>query len=120
MEIEIDLNKSVDENAGIYFDAAKKAKPVLLEPMMKVEVIVPEKFMGDVTGNLNSKRGMIEGLEDRGMSKAIKAVVPLSEMFGYTTELRSMTEGRGNLNMEFLRYDVVPPNVAEKIVASRK
>ncbi|OGI61135.1 translation elongation factor G [Candidatus Nomurabacteria bacterium RIFCSPHIGHO2_01_FULL_39_9] len=101
-------------------DAAKKAKPVLLEPMMKVEVIVPEKFMGDVTGNLNSKRGMIEGFEDRGMSKAIKAVVPLSEMFGYTTELRSMTEGRGNLNMEFLRYDVVPPNVAEKIVASRK
>jgi elongation factor G len=101
-------------------DAAKKAKPVLLEPVMKVEVVVPEKFMGDVTGNLNSKRGIIEGFEDRGMNKAIKAIVPLSEMFGYTTELRSMTEGRGNSSMEFFKYDVVPPNVAEKIVASRK
>ncbi|HXK34891.1 MAG TPA: elongation factor G [Candidatus Paceibacterota bacterium] len=101
-------------------EAAKRAKPVLLEPVMKVEVVVPEKFMGDVTGNLNSKRGIIEGFEDRGLAKAIKALVPLSEMFGYTTELRSMTEGRGTPNMEFFKYDIVPPNVAEKIIASRK
>jgi len=101
-------------------DAAKKAKPVLLEPVMRVEVVVPEKFLGDVTGNLNSKRGIIEGFEDRGMNKVIKALVPLSEMFGYTTELRSMTEGRGTSNMEFFKYEVVPPNVAEKIITSRK
>ncbi|KKQ34139.1 MAG: Elongation factor G [Candidatus Nomurabacteria bacterium GW2011_GWB1_37_5] len=101
-------------------DAAKRARPVLLEPMMKVEVVTPEKFMGDITGNLSSKRGLIEGMEDRGMNKAIKAVVPLSEMFGYMTSLRSMTEGRAGFNMEFLRYDTVPQNVADTIIAARK
>ncbi len=101
-------------------DACKAARPVILEPMMKVEVITPEKFMGDVTGNLSSKRGLIEGMEDRGMNKAIKAVVPLSEMFGYMTSLRSMTEGRAGFTMEFLRYDIVPTNVADEIIKSRK
>ncbi len=101
-------------------EAAQKAKPVILEPIMRVEVIVPEQFMGDITGNLSGKRGQIEGMEDRGMSKAVHAKVPLSEMFGYTTILRSMTEGRGSMTMEFDHYDTVPQNVAADIIASRK
>ena len=101
-------------------DACKKAKPVILEPMMKVEVVTPDKFMGDVTGSLSAKRGIIEGLEDRGMNKVVKAVVPLSEMFGYMTNLRSMTEGRASFTMEFTRYDIVPNNVADTIIAARK
>jgi elongation factor G len=101
-------------------DACRRAGPVILEPMMKVEVITPDKFMGDVTGNLSSKRGLIEGMEDRGMNKVIKAIVPLSEMFGYMTGLRSMTEGRAGFTMEFFRYDIVPNNVAETIIAARK
>ena len=101
-------------------DAAKAARPVLLEPIMKVEVVTPEKFMGDITGSLNSKRGAIEGMEERGMARAVKAKVPLSEMFGYTTALRSMTEGRASFTMEFDHYEVVPPNVAATIIASRK
>lgn len=101
-------------------DACKKAKPVILEPMMRVEVVTPDKFMGDVTGSLSSKRGIIEGMEERGMNQVVRAVVPLSEMFGYMTNLRSMTEGRASFTMEFLRYDIVPQNVADTIVASRK
>ncbi|MEK7589960.1 MAG: elongation factor G [Patescibacteria group bacterium] len=101
-------------------EAAKHAKPVILEPIMKVEVVTPEKFMGDVTGNLSSKRGQIEGMEDRGMLKVINAKVPLSEMFGYTTILRSMTEGRASSTMEFDHYEVVPANVALEIVEARK
>lgn len=100
-------------------DATKRARPVILEPMMKVEVVTPDKFMGDVTGNLSSKRGLIEGMEERGMNKVVNAVVPLSEMFGYMTNLRSMTEGRAGFTMEFLRYDVVPQNVADEIAKSR-
>ncbi len=100
-------------------EAAKRAKPVILEPVMKVEVVVPEKFMGDVTGSLSSKRGQIEGMEDRGMLKVIRAMVPLAEMFGYTTQLRSMSEGRGNATMEFDHYEVVPKNVEQEIVAAR-
>src|ERR1035437_404545 len=101
-------------------EAASRAKAVILEPIMRVEVVVPDKFMGDITGNLSGKRGQIEGMEDRGMNKAVHAKVPLSEMFGYTTTLRSMTEGRGNMTMEFDHYDVVPKNVADDIIASRK
>ncbi len=101
-------------------DAAKRARPVIQEPIMKVEVVVPEKFMGDVTGSLSAKRGQIEGMEDKGLNKAIKAMVPLAEMFGYTTALRSMTEGRGTATMEFDHYDIVPPNVEKLIVESRK
>jgi elongation factor G len=101
-------------------EAAKQAKPVILEPIMAVEVVVPEQFMGDVTGSISGKRGSIEGMEDRSMNKVVKAKVPLSEMFGYTTTLRSMTEGRGSMTMEFDHYEVVPTNVANDIIASRK
>jgi len=101
-------------------EAAALARPVLLEPVMKVEIVTPEKFMGDVAGSINGKRGQIEGMEERGLSRVIRAKVPLSEMFGYTTNLRSMTEGRAQFTMEFDHYEVVPPNVAQIIVASRK
>jgi elongation factor G len=101
-------------------DACRRANPVILEPMMKVEVVTPDKFMGDVTGNLSSKRGLIEGMDERGMNKVIRALVPLSEMFGYMTSLRSMTEGRASFNMEFARYDIVPNNIADEIISSRK
>jgi elongation factor G len=100
-------------------EAAKKAKPVILEPIMKVEVVVPEKFMGDITGNLSGKRGQIEAMEDRGDLKVVRALVPLSEMFGYVTNLRSMTEGRGSSTMEFANYAVVPQNVALTIIEAR-
>jgi elongation factor G len=101
-------------------EAAKKAKPVLLEPIMKVEVVTPEKFLGDVTGHLSSKRAEIEGVDERGLNKAIRARVPLSEMFGYITTLRSMTEGRANFSMEFDRYSIMPANVAATIIEARK
>ncbi len=101
-------------------EAAGRAKAVILEPIMRVEVIVPEQFMGDITGSLSGKRGQIEGMDERGMNKIVHAKVPLSEMFGYTTTLRSMTEGRGSMTMEFDHYDVVPKNVADDIIASRK
>ena len=101
-------------------DACRAARPVILEPMMKVEVVTPDKFMGDVTGSLSSRRGLIEGMETRGMNQVVNAVVPLSEMFGYMTSLRSMTEGRAGFTMEFLRYDIVPQNVADTIIAARK
>jgi elongation factor G len=101
-------------------EAALRAKPVILEPMMSVEVVTPDKFMGDVTGNLSSKRAQIEGMEERGMNKAIKAIVPLSEMFGYITVLRSMTEGRASFTMEFKEYAIVPASVAQGIIESRK
>ena len=100
-------------------EAAKRANPVILEPMMKVEVVTPDKFMGDVAGSISSKRGIIEGMEQRGLNQVVKAVVPLSEMFGYMTSLRSMTEGRAGFTMEFLRYDIVPQNVANDIIKSR-
>ncbi len=101
-------------------EALAKASPVILEPMMKVEVTIPEKFLGDITGNVSSKRGIIEGVDDRGMVKAVKAIMPLAEMFGYMNSLRSMTEGRGSFTMEFTRYDIVPRNVADEIIKARK
>lgn len=101
-------------------DAAKRARPVILEPIMKVEAIMPEQFMGDITGSLSGKRGQIEGMDDRSGLKVIRAKVPLSEMFGYTTDIRSMTQGRGSMTMEFDHYEVVPPNVEKTIVESRK
>lgn len=100
-------------------EAAARAKPVILEPIMKVEIVTPEKFMGDVAGSMNSKRGQIESMTDRGMNKVLVAKVPLSEMFGYMTSLRSMTEGRAGFTMEFDRYDIVPPNVAKTIIDAR-
>jgi elongation factor G len=100
-------------------EAAKKAGAILLEPIMKVEVTTPEKFMGDVNGNISSKRGLVEGMDDRDMVKVIHAKVPLSELFGYTTILRSMTEGRANMTMEFDHYAMVPPNISSDIKKAR-
>ena len=98
---------------------AKQASPALLEPTMSVEVVIPDENMGDVNGDLSSRRGQVEGMEDRGMLKAIKAKVPLAEMFGYTTNLRSITGGRGTSTMEFSHYAEVPRNVAEEIIKKR-
>jgi elongation factor G len=104
--------------ASICFkEACKKAKPVLLEPVMRVEVVVPEEYMGTVNGDLSSRRGRLEGTEVRGTTQLIKAMVPLSEMFGYATELRSRTQGRGSFTMHFGQYEEVPKNLAEEIVA---
>jgi elongation factor G len=100
-----------------YQDAAKKAKPILKEPIMAVEVVVPEEYMGDVIGDLNSRRGHITHMEPRGGLQVITARVPLSEMFGYSTNLRSMTQGRGNYTMQFAAYDEVPKSVSEEILA---
>ena len=99
---------------------AQKATPVLLEPYMKVEVVVPEEYMGDVIGDLNSRRGRIDGMEARAGALVIKSFVPLSEMFGYATDLRSKTQGRGNYSMEISHYDEVPKNISEAIVAKNK
>ncbi|OYW11881.1 MAG: elongation factor G, partial [Acidobacteriia bacterium 12-62-4] len=98
-------------------DAVKKAKPVLLEPVMAVEVVVPDEYMGPVNGDLISRRGRLEGMEMRGTTQLIKSMVPLSEMFGYATELRSRTQGRGSFTMHFGRYEEVPTNIANEIIA---
>lgn len=97
--------------------AGEKAHPVLLEPVVRVEVVVPEEYMGDVIADLNARRGRIEGMELRGTSQIIRALVPLAEMFGYATDLRSRTQGRGSFTMHFARYEEVPPNVAEEILS---
>jgi elongation factor G len=98
-------------------EACRKAKPVLLEPVMRVEVVVPEEYMGAVTGDVNARRGRLEGTEIHGTTQVIKAMVPLSEMFGYATELRSRTQGRGTFTMHFGQYEEVPKNISEEIVA---
>jgi len=98
-------------------EAARKAKPVLLEPVMRVEVVVPDEYMGSVNGDLISRRGRLEGTEILGSTHIIKSMVPLSEMFGYATELRSRTQGRGAFTMHFGRYEEVPKNVAEEITS---
>jgi elongation factor G len=92
---------------------------VLLEPVMSVEVVVPEDFMGDVIGNLSSRRGQIQGMDDRAGAKIVTAKVPLKEMFGYATDLRSMTQGRANYTMQFSHYEPVPQAVSEEIMAGR-
>ncbi|MBI5798400.1 MAG: elongation factor G [Candidatus Yonathbacteria bacterium] len=119
---EVDSSEIAFKIAGsqAFQDAVKKAGPVILEPIMKVEIVMPEQFMGDVAGNLSSKRAQIEGMSERGMMKVLTAQVPLSEMFGYTTALRSMTEGRASSTMEFDHYDIVPANVAQTIIEARK
>ena len=101
-------------------EAAKRAKPVLLEPIFKVEVVTPEDFLGDVIGDLSRRRGRVEGQDRRGNALAVAAHVPLSEMFGYATDVRSMTQGRATYTMQFDKYEEVPPNIAEKIVAALK
>jgi elongation factor G len=100
-------------------EAAKRAKPVLLEPIFAVEVVMPEEFMGDVIGDLNRRRGRVHGMEARGNAQVVTASVPLSEMFGYATDLRSNTQGRANYTMQFEGYEEVPPNIAEKIIEQR-
>ena len=118
---DVDSSEMAFKMAGsIAFQAgAKMAKPVLLEPLMKVEVVCPEDYIGDVVGNLNSRRAQIQEMEERGTAKTVLALVPLSEMFGYSTSLRSMTQGRGNYSMEFARYEKVPSSVAEKVKEAR-
>jgi elongation factor G len=100
-------------------NAMAKADPVLLEPVMRVEITVPEEYMGDVIGDVNSRRGRIEGMDARAGAQVIRAFVPLSEMFGYATALRSRTQGRGVYSMEFDHYDEVPKNIQEQIVGSK-
>ena len=100
-------------------DAMKKASPVLLEPIMRVEVTMPEEYMGDVIGDINSRRGRIEGMDDLGGGKIVRGFVPLSEMFGYSTDLSSRTQGRGNYSMFFEKYEPVPKSVQEKILSSK-
>ncbi|PYR34901.1 MAG: elongation factor G, partial [Acidobacteria bacterium] len=116
---DVDSSEMAFKIAGsmAFQDAAKKAKPVLLEPMMRVEVVVPKEYMGDVMGNLSSRRGQIQSQEDRGGTQIISARVPLSEMFGYATDLRSRTQGRATYSMHFDRYEPPPPSVSEQVVA---
>ena len=119
---EVDSSEAAFKVAGsmAFRNGAEKANPVLLEPYVKVEVTVPEEYMGDVIGDLNSRRGRIDGMEARNGSQVITGFVPLSEMFGYSTDLRSKTQGRGNYSMEVAYYDEVPKNIADKIVAKNK
>ncbi len=118
---EVDSSEMAFHIAGsmAFKDAMQKANPVLLEPIMKVEVTMPEEYMGDVIGDLNSRRGRVEGMEDIGGGKMVKAFVPLAEMFGYSTDLRSKTQGRGNYSMFFEKYEQVPKSVQEKVLAAK-
>jgi elongation factor G len=100
--------------------AVSRAKPVLLEPVFAVEVVTPEEFMGDVIGDLNRRRGQVNGMEQRGNAQVVTGHVPLAEMFGYATDLRSNTQGRATYTMQFERYDEVPPNIAEKVVGDQQ
>lgn len=119
---EVDSSEMAFKIAGsmAFKEAAKKAKPVLLEPIMSVEVVTPEEYMGDVMGDLNARRGRIQSMEKRGNSQVIRAEVPLSEMFGYATDLRSKTQGRATYTMQFSRYEEVPKNIGDAIIAKVK
>ncbi len=119
---EVDSSEAAFKIAGSIAlqEAAKRARPVILEPIMKIQVVIPTEFLGEVTGNLNSKRGRIEELSDRPNVKVIDAKVPLSEMFGYATEIRSMTQGRGSFTLEFDHYEPAPNNVAQLIIEGKK
>ncbi len=119
---EVDSSEMAFHIAGsmAFKDAMQKAAPVLLEPIMKVEVTMPEEYMGDVIGDINSRRGRIEGMDDVGNGKIVRGFVPLSEMFGYATDLRSRTQGRGNYSMFFEKYEPVPKSVQEKVLADKK
>ncbi|MHB1128141.1 MAG: elongation factor G [Bacillota bacterium] len=119
---EVDSSEMAFKIAGsmAYKSGAKKAQPVLLEPVMNVEVVVPDEYMGDVIGDVNSRRGRIEGMEPRSGVQVIRGHVPLAEMFGYATDLRSRTQGRGTYVMQFAYYDEVPKNIAEGIIAKRQ
>ena len=118
---EVDSSEMAFHIAGsmAFKDAMKKANPVLLEPIMKVEVTMPEEYMGDVIGDINARRGRIEGMDDIGGGKIVRGFVPLAEMFGYSTDLRSRTQGRGNYSMFFEKYEPVPKSVQEKVLAAK-
>ena len=118
---EVDSSEMAFHIAGslAFKDAMKKASPVLLEPIMRVEVTMPEEYMGDVIGDINSRRGRIEGMDDLGGGKIVRGFVPLSEMFGYSTDLRSRTQGRGNYSMFFEKYEPVPKSVQEKVLSNK-
>ena len=119
---EVDSSEAAFKIAGsmAFQEAARRAKPVILEPIMKIQVIVPPDFLGEVTGNVNSKRGRIESLTDRPGLKVVDAKIPLSELFGYATELRSMSQGRGSFTMEFDHYEPTPQNIAQLIIEGKK
>lgn len=119
---DVDSNEMAFKIAGsmAFKDGAKRAKPVILEPVMKVEAVTPEEFMGDVMGDLNRRRGILQGIDDSPSGKLIHAEVPLSEMFGYATDLRSMSQGRATYTMEFAKYNEVPANIAEQIIDKSK
>jgi len=116
---EVDSSEMAFKIAGsmVLKEAARRADPTLLEPMMAVEVVTPEENMGDVIGDLNSRRGIIQAMEERGGSRVVRALVPLSEMFGYVGDLRSKTQGRASYSMQFDSYNEVPANVAREIIA---
>ena len=118
---EVDSSEMAFHIAGsmAFKEAMQKASPVLLEPIMKVEVTMPEQYMGDVIGDINSRRGRIEGMDDLGGGKIVRGYVPLAEMFGYSTDLRSKTQGRGNYSMFFEKYEPVPKNVQEKVLSAK-
>ena len=118
---EVDSSEMAFHIAGsmAFKEAMQKASPVLLEPIMKVEVTMPEEYMGDVIGDINSRRGRIEGMDDMGGGKIVRGYVPLAEMFGYSTDLRSKTQGRGNYSMFFEKYEPVPKNVQEKVLSAK-
>ncbi len=115
---DVDSSEMAFKIAGsmAFKDAAKKAKPALLEPIMKVEVVTPEDYMGDVMGDLNRRRGMVQGMDDSPAGKVIRAEVPLAEMFGYATDLRSATQGRATYSMEFEKYAEAPASIAEAVI----
>jgi elongation factor G len=118
---EVDSSEMAFHIAGsmAFKDAMQKGAPVLLEPIMKVEVTMPEEYMGDVIGDVNSRRGQVEGMDDLGGGKIVRAHVPLAEMFGYATDLRSRTQGRGNYSMFFEKYAPVPKNVQDKVLSNK-
>jgi elongation factor G len=118
---DVDSSEMAFKVAGsmAFKEASKRAKPVLLEPVMAVEVVTPEEYMGDVIGNINSRRGQIEGMEPRGNAQVIRAKVPLAEMFGYATDVRTMSQGRATYTMQFLHYAEVPHSIAEKLTESQ-
>jgi elongation factor G len=119
---DVDSSEAAFKIAGsmAFKAAASQAKPILLEPIMKVQTLAPIQYMGDITGDFNSKRGKIDAMSDRMNIKVIDAQIPLSEMFGYATKLRSMTQGRGNFTMEFDHYAEVSSNIAQQIIEGKK
>lgn len=119
---EVDSSEAAFKIAGsiAFQEAAKKAGLVLLEPIMKVEVTTPEEFLGDVIGDLNSRRGQILEMRDEGNIKVVDALVPLASMFGYATDLRSLTQGRANYVMEFEKYQEVPANIAQEVIDGKR